>query len=175
MTPNTQFEILRRKPWLNASANFSSSQLASGVSGTETAARGLALGPHATDGEQFSLAAGNGFIGHLTRKVVIGGLTLSDRVFGVTSATPVGLESPFSDGLEVTVEKAEEIECEGSTYLYSGTGQITSQTTVPQQLSFINGQLRIAQSGETAFYSLTANNLTAAVAGNLRIRAVAIG
>lgn len=174
MTPTSQFEILRRKPVLNASGNFASSLVNSATAGTETGARGLALGAHATDPESLDLAGGKNFIGHLTRRVVVGGLTLADRVFGVTSATPVGLESPFTDGLEVTVERAEEIEVEGWAYLYSGTGQIVPGTAVGAALSFINGLLRIAQSGDNVYYQLTANNLTPMTVGTLRIRAVAV-
>jgi hypothetical protein len=176
MTPTSKFEILRRKTPLNASAIFQSPTFISAPVGTETAVRGLALGAHKTNPEQFDLAAGNSFIGHLTRRVVQGGLTLSDRVFGVTSAAPVGLESPFSDGDAVTVERAEEIECEGPNYLMlSGTGAVSSGTTVPQSLSFFTGRLRVAQAGDVVVYTLTANNLTPTDDGNndLRIRAVA--
>lgn len=175
MTPTSKFEILRRRTNLNGSALFQSPQFATAAVGVETAVRGLALGAHATNSEQYDLASGNSFIGHLTRRVVQGGLTLADRVFGVTSATPVGLESPFTDGLEVTVESAEEIECEGPNYIMlSGTGSISTNTTVPQQLSFFTGRLRIAQSGDNVAYLLTANNLTSMNDGNndLRIRAV---
>ncbi len=174
MQPTSLFEILRRRPQLNASGSFASSQLGSAAAGTETAARGLALGAHTTDPDSLALASGGNFVGHLTRRVVVGGLSLADRVFGVTSATPVGLESPFTDGLEVSVERAEEVELEGPAYLYSGTGMITSATTVPQDLSFINGLVRVAQAGENVYYTLTANNLTPMTTGNLRIRMVAV-
>lgn len=176
-TATSKFEILRRRNNLNGSATFQSPFFQTAAVGTETAVRGLALGAHITNSEQYDLAQPTNFIGHLTRRVVLGGLTLADRVFGVTSATPVGLEAPFTDGLEVTVESAEEIECEGpNLILTSGTGLINSSTTVPQLLSFFNGKLRIAQSGDNAYYSLTANNLTPMNDGNndLRIRAVRV-
>ena len=49
-------------------------------------------------------------------------------MFGVTSDTPVGVEAPFIAGQEFTVEKAKEIEAEGSAYLVtSGTGAVAGQ------------------------------------------------
>jgi hypothetical protein len=174
MKPTSKFEILRRQPTLNASGKFASAQLESAAAGTETAARGLALGQKTDDPESFQLATGTNFMGHLTRRVTKGGLSLSDRIFGVTSATPVGLESPFTDGLEVSVENAIEVELEGPEYLHSGTGNITSETAVPQPVSFIGGKVRIAQTGEIAYYTMTANNLTPMVDGNLRIRMVKV-
>jgi hypothetical protein len=175
--PTSKFEILRRRPVLNASGVYASETLATASDGAETAARGLALGAHPTSKEAFDEANGKSFIGHLTRRVVKGGLTLTDRVFGVTSAVPVGLESPFKDGEEVSVERAEEIEVEGPAYIMtSGTGAIDTNTAVPSSLSFIAGRLRVAQTGDVVFYTLTANNLTPTDDGNseLRIRAQAV-
>lgn len=179
MTPTSQFEILRRQPQLNASGKFTSAYLtASGVNavaGTESAPRGLALGAHATDPEALDVAQGNTFTGHLTRRVAVGGLSLADRVFGTTSPVPVGVESAFQDGLEVSVEKAEEIEVEGGGYLLlSGTGAITGATAIGTPLSFKNGLLYVAQAGDTPFYNLTANNLTSTDGVSLRIRVVKV-
>lgn len=177
MIPTSKFEILRRKTAPNGSAIFQSPQFQlPPAAGTTVAVRGLALGAHLTNSEQFDLAQGGSFYGHLTRRVTTGGLSLSDRVFGVTSATPEGLESPFSDGDSVTVERAEELECEGPNYIMlSGTGSISSGTTVPQNLSFVTGRLRIAQAGDVVCYTLAANNLTPTDDGltDLRIRVVA--
>jgi hypothetical protein len=178
MNPTSKFEILRRRSPLNQSGKFQSPIYNTGTfatlaAGTETAVRGLALGAHATDGESLDLAGGQNFVGFLTRRVTKGGLSLSDRVFGVTSATPVGLESPFADGEPVTVEAAEEIEVEGPNYIMtSGTGALSSGTTLPQSLSFVTGRLRIAQAGDVVYGTLMANNLTAMADGNndLRIR-----
>ena len=123
--------------------------------------RGFALGAHATDPESFDLAQHNTFIGHLTRFVRVGGLTLTDRVFGVTSDTPVGVESPFTAGQEVSVEKAKEIEAEGSAYLVqSGVRAIAANTAVGTALSFYNGLLGLTQADEQVNYRLSANNLT---------------
>lgn len=177
MRPTSKFEILRKRPVLNASGVYTSEQASTAAAGTETAPRGLALGAHPTKPEELDEANGKSFIGHLTRRVVVGGMTLTDRVFGVTSPTPVGLEEPFKDGEEVSVERAEEIEVEGSGYIMtSGTGAITSGTGVPQNLSFIAGRLRIAQAGDVPYYTLTANNLTPTDDGNndLRIRCQAV-
>lgn len=183
MLPTSTFEILRRKTTLNASRKYTNPTPALLGAGTETAPRGLGLGASASDPEAFTVAQHNNFVGHLTRRVVVGGLTLADRVFGVTSATPVGLESPFTDGLEVSVEKAEEIEVEGygdalnsgTGYLFIGTGQIVTGTTVPNLVSFKDGMLRLTQAGETPNYQLIANNLTPMNAGALRVRLLAIG
>ena len=184
MNATSPFEITIRKKQLNKSGKFTSSANLP-AAGTETAARGLALGAAgaapasgatANDETALDLASGTSFLGHLTRRVVVGGLDLASRVFGVTSAIPVGTESPFQDGLEVTVEKAEEIEAEGSSYLLlSGVGAITTATTVGTGLSFKNGLFYVAQGGDTTYYQLTANNLTSSDGTSLRIRAVAIG
>jgi hypothetical protein len=176
MTPSSPFEITRRRHTLNASGKYTNPLLSGSVAGTETAPRGLALGAHPTDEAALDTAQHNNFIGHLTRRVVVGGLSLADRVFGVTSAAPVGLESPFSDGLEVTVERAEEAEMEGTDYLWtSGTGAISASTPVPSSLSYLNGRLRVAQANEIVNYTLMANNLTPLTSGALRIRVVAAG
>jgi len=177
LQPTSKFEILRRRSPVNASAKYTSAYLtaqgAAAVAGTETAPRGLGLGAHATDPDYFDLAGPNDFIGHLTRRVLVGGLTLADRVFGVTSPTPVGVESAFQDGLEVSLETGEEIEVEGlGVYLYSGSNMITTATTPGTGLTFQNGMLRVAQATELVPYTLTANNLTPVDTGALRIRAV---
>jgi hypothetical protein len=168
MTPSSPFEITRRDPSINASAKFTP------PAGFDPVPRGFALGAHATDPESFDLAQHNTFIGHLTRFVRVGGLTITDRVFGVTSETPVGVEAPFVAGQEVSVEKAREIEAEGSAYLVqSGTRSILTGTGVGAGLSFFNGLLGLAQAGEQVNYRLTANNLTPNAPGSLRIRAEA--
>lgn len=183
------FEILRRKNGiLNYSAQFASAYLlanggeltvtgqpnnGTATVGTETAARGIGMG---AEGDNLvDLAGPNNFVGHVTRRVVVGGLQLADRIFGVTNPTPVGVESPFTDGLEISMERAEEIECEGPIYLASGVNSITTNTAVGTQLTYQNGQLRQCNfsANEQPFYTLTANNLTPVQAGNLRIRAMA--
>ncbi len=181
MNPTSPFEIVRRQKTLNSSGVFVSAAFAlisgsddaiAAAAGTETAKRGIPVGVDPNNPEGFILAGPNNFVGHLTRRVVIGGLTLSDRIFGVTSAVPVGLESPFVDGAEVTAELAQTIEAEGSDYLLnSGTGLINSSTPVPSKLSFNNGRLSVAQANETPFYLLVANNLDATDGVSLRIRA----
>lgn len=160
-SPNSRFDVTR------------ANQGAGNVSGKYAIAapRGLALGAHASDAESFSLAQHNNFLGFLTRDVVVGGLTLTDRVFGRTSADPVGPEGPFTAGEEVSLEKAYEIEAEGAEYLVlSGTGEITSGTTVPQSCSFVDGKLRITQSGEVVNATLTAVGLTSTDGTTLRCR-----
>ena len=168
MTPTSPFEITRRDTSVNASATFTPAQ------GFDPVPRGFALGAHATDSTKFDVAQHNTFIGHLTRFMRVGGLTLTDRVFGVTSETPVGVEAPFIAGQECTVEKAKEIEAEGSAYLVqSGTGAITSGTAVGTNLSFYNGYLRCSQEGEVPNYILTAHLVASGQgsAGDIRVRA----
>jgi hypothetical protein len=81
------------------------------------AKRGIALAETAAqtnnDGRPvFSLADGvNPFIGFLTRDVTVAGATLEDDFW------PGRLETPFKAGQEVSVQKANEIEVEGSSYL----------------------------------------------------------
>ena len=169
MNPTSPFEITRRDPSINASAAFTPAQ------GFDPVPRGFALGAHATDPTLFDVAQHNTFLGHMTRIMRVGGLTITDRFFGVTSETPVGVESPFIAGQECTLEKAKEIELEGSAYLVqSGVGAITSQTAVGSPLSFKDGYLRQTQNGEIPNYVLT-GHLTATAdgvaAGALRIRA----
>lgn len=186
MIPASQFEVLRREKSLNWSGKFTSAYLAAnsgtgGVPGTVTAVRGLALGAAgaspvsgatANDETALDLASGSSFIGHLTRRVVVGGAQLQDRVFGPISAVPIGVEFPFPDGAEVTIESARTIELEGSSYLVlSGTGAITTATAVGAKLSFSNGLMYVAQAGDNVYYQLTANNLTPSDGTSLRIRA----
>ncbi len=154
--PASPFEITRRDRSINASLQFTAPE------GPDSVPRGFALGAHATDPAQFDVAQHNTFIGHLTRQVRV----------GVTSDTPVGVESPFTNGQEVTVEKAKEIEAEGSAYLVvSGVNAITANTPVGTDLCFYNGYLGVRSSGLHTNYILTANNLTPQTQGNLRIRA----
>lgn len=159
MTPSSPFEITRRGKSINASGKYAIA-----------ADRGIALGAHLTDESSFDLAQGQNFVGFLTRRVVVGGLSITDRFFGVTSATPVGVEAPFTAGEEVTVEKALEVECEGPAYIYSGTGGILTGTALPQSLSFKDGKIRVAQAGEVVLAMLTANNLTSSDGVSNRIR-----
>jgi hypothetical protein len=179
MQATSPFEITRRDLSVNAAAIFNE------PAGFDPVPRGFALGAHATDPTQFDVAQHNTFIGHLTRFVRIGGLTLTDRTFGVTSETPVGVEAPFTAGQEVSIEKAKEIECEGSSYLAqsgivglpaAALASIPARTIQPNTpvgtgLNFYYGYLGIAQAGEMVNYKLTANGLPPYTAGTLRIRA----
>lgn len=167
MKPTSPFEITRRDPSVNASAVFTPAD------GFDPVPRGFALGAHATDPSAFDVAQHNTFIGHLTRQVKVGGLQITDRFFGITSETPVGVEAPFVAGQEVTVQKAKEIEAEGSAHLVlSGTGAIAADTAVGTKLSFYNGYLRQTQADEIPNYILTAI-LPPMTPGAIRVRAEA--
>lgn len=161
MSATSKFEILRRNPSPNISKTYPSA-----------AVRGLAVGIDGSDPNAFVVAQHNNFVGFLTRDVVAGGLTLTDRVFGRSSTSPVGVEGPFTAGESCSAEKADAIEVEGTDYLYSGTGQITEAHTVPQSLSLKDGKWRIAQNGEVVRGTLVANNLDCETpaTGTLRVR-----
>ena len=181
VTPATPFDILRRKPSGNA-ANVLNWQAASGTqpaTGATAYVRGLILGAHPTDPEQFVLGGPTNVIGHLTRDVTVGGLTLADRVYGRTTPTPTGLAGPFTLGDSVSVELAEELEAEGPTLLMtSGVQAITSSTPVGTPLTVINGVLAVQSSVyepvQMGYYTLAANNLQSSDGVSLRIRAVHI-
>ena len=75
---------------------------------------------------------------------------------------------------ECTVEKAKEIEGEGSAHLVqSGTGAITSGTAVGTNLSFYNGYLRCSQEARARIYILTGarGRQRPGAAGDIRVRA----
>ena len=159
-TPSSNFEITRRDPAGNASALLQTAAI-----------RGTPLGASATDPETFIPAGPTNFIGFLTRDAVVGGMTLSDRVFGRTTPTPTGLAGPFTVGDYVTVEKGMEVELEGTVLLMtSGVGALVAGDAIGTNLTFINGQVAIAQSGQNAYFTLTANNLTSSDGTSLRIR-----
>lgn len=82
-----------------------------------------------------------------------------------------GLEVGFTGGRQGTLEWGCEIEAEGTDHLLtSGTGTITTGTAVGTKLSFLNGKLREAQSGEYAQFRLVAQ-MTPITAGQVRIKA----
>lgn len=166
MTPTSLFEIQIREPKRSKSGKYT----VGGSDGDVTAVRGLALGAHPSDPTSLALAQGTNFLGFMTRRMVVGGLQPIERILGVISATPEGIESPFVDGQEVTVESAEQVEVEGPGHLYSGTGQISEVTAVGEPLSFKDGKLRKTQSGEITYATLMATALTPMTSGNLRIR-----
>jgi len=183
MFASSPFEIIRRRKTLNWSGPFTSAYLAANsgtgaVAGTVTAPRGLALGASASNnGEALVPASAGTFKGFLTRRVVVGGLTPFERAIGgVVSPTPQGLEAPFTDGLEVTVELAQTIECEAggtdSYFVQSGTGAITTGTALGTALSFASGTglWYVAQGSDTVRGTLDANNLTSSDGTSLRIR-----
>lgn len=161
MTSQTKFEITRPNDGAHPISGIYDS----------VAPRGLALGAHPTDKTKFALADNDNFLGFLERDIISGGATLADRMFGRTSDTPVGFECPYAPGDDVTVRKAYEVEMEGSDYiLLTGTGSISATTPVGETLAFLQGKLRVAQSGEVVNATLMAVLTDVITAGNLRIR-----
>lgn len=192
MFASSPFEVIRRKKELSWSGPFTSAYLAANsgtgtaVMGTVTALRGLALGSsYSTTTDALVPASGNNFKGFLTRRVVVGGLTPFERAIGgVVSPTPQGLEAPFTDGLEVTVEEVQTVECEAGGvvdpntgaapqyFVLSGTGAIGTATAVGTALSFAagTGLWCQAQPGDPVRGYLDANNLASSDGQALRIR-----
>lgn len=160
--PNTTFEIRR------AIAGYQ----ASGVLDT-AAVRGTPLGAHATVDGKFVLAGtasapaatGSNFVGFLERDCVVGGPTLPDHVY------PNRIELPYTAGFEVSVIKAAEVEVEGGDrLLITGTGSLSTNTVVGTKITFREGKFAAAQSGETVYGTVSANNLTPATENALRMR-----
>ncbi len=115
------------------------------------ATRGTPVGVHTTDKTKLILAAPNNFKGFLGREVTVGGPALVDHLM------PVVQEFPIAAGqLVPVIIPPLEIELGTEFILESGTGAITSATSVPQKLSFIGGKARIAQSGDDVEYRLVA-------------------
>lgn len=159
-TATTLFEIRRRYLGDPMSRLFPAGYVSPNTPGTVIYPRGTAAGA-AGGGYQSTqdilaavLASGNNFLGFLTRDVADQGPSL----FEVDIPTnPLAL--PFTAGLECTLEKADEVECESSLYIQtSGTGAITASTALGTNLSFTNGKFYVAQSGDTAFFELTGNS-----------------
>lgn len=175
----TLFEIRRRHLGDPISKLFPAGYVSPNVQGQLIYPRGTAVGTAGTGGSTPDIASGipasgSNFLGFLTRDVVDQGPTLIEIML---PTNPLAL--PFTAGLECTLEKAEEVEAEGTQYLCtSGTGAITSATAIGTKLSF-DGQGRFyqAQSGDNAYYQLTGNSglpgngPTPSIAGNLRILA----
>ncbi len=165
--PNTTFEILRAIAGWQASGVFDAA-----------ADRGTPLGAHATDATKFVLAGsanapsatGSNFIGFLERGCTVLGPTLADHIY------PGRLELPYKAGTEVSVIKAAEVEVEGADrILTSGTGTLDTNSVVGIKVTFRNGKFSAWQTGETAYFTLSANNLTPMDSGALRMRFEAIG
>lgn len=146
--------------------------------------RGQPMGAHPTDKERLMPAGPKSFLGFLIRDAIVGGASNDTRLFagggaGQESDNPVAIADPYIVGHYGGVRQADEFEAEGNALvLSSGTGAITAATVAPQQLSFEpnSGKVRIAQSGDTVFFELSAvltdpNDLYDEVNNTFRIRA----
>lgn len=131
------------------------------------AKRGVAIQADTTTPSKGALATGD-YLGFLTRDVVAT-LDVAER-----AVWPGRLELPFIAGGQVSIERADAIEAEGTDYLVtSGTGALAAETSLGTDLSFASGKLRVKQSGDRAVFKLREVQ-TPEVAGNLRIFAEAI-
>ncbi len=134
--------------------------------------RGKPLMRDLTDGTLAALAAGQ-LLGFVTREVVDGGPSVIDRA----QVFPGRLELPFALDQECSVELADAVECEGSDYvLTSGTGALSTSTSLGAELSFFDGKFYEAQSGDEILFKLADRNgsggsLTEETSGNVRILA----
>lgn len=167
--PNTTFDIVRGHPGFPQSGTLNFA-----------ADRGMPMGAaigdssaSAADDNSFELAgwttAGQNFLGFLERDCTVAGPTLADHVY------PGRLELPYKVGQKVTLIKAAAVEAEGlDRIMTSGTGLLSSSTAVGTKISFRAGKFAAAQSGEIAYFTLAANNLTPSEAGALRMRFEAV-
>ncbi len=81
-----------------------------------------------------------------------------------------GLETPFTAGREGSLDQADVLVVEGDDYIMSsGTGAVDTNTAVETKLSFKEGRLYAAQTGDYAQFRL-AKQLTPETEGNTRIR-----
>lgn len=128
------------------------------------AVRGIAfIEDPATPGKAKLADGSQPIAGMLTRDVVVGGPTLADAVY------PGRTDLPVASGEQASFEHAEEFEAEGDA-LYSGTGQITSGASNGDEVSFLDGKPRLAQTGDYVEYELRDKAVTPETAGNLRCR-----
>jgi hypothetical protein len=164
------FEIRRPYPSdFKASRLFATAvgawQTTNPVYGVAIWPRGTALGPHATLPENADLADGQNWLGFVDRDVTPSGPVLGDSVY------PNRLELPYTLGGYVSIEKADEVEAEGPTFLLtSGVGALTNLTAVDTPVSFDGGRFYAAQGSDQKWFRVSANNLTPVIAGNLRMR-----
>jgi hypothetical protein len=136
---------------------------------------GIALAVSAKDADTgantFSLASGR-TDGFLTREVQTGiGLSDTELAFGAnrTDYDSGDPGTPFTAGAEGSIKLHEELEVEGSDYIFgSGTGAITTGTSADTLLSFTNGKFYVAQATDWAQYRLV-KQMTPLTAGNTRI------
>ena len=169
--PLSNFEIVRAYPGRQQSGvlNFAASR------GTPLGALTTDTSASAAAANSFELAGANGnygqnFLGFLERDCTVAGPTLADHIY------PNRLELPYKVGTEVSVIKAAAVEAEGTDFLLtSGTGALTTSTAVGTKISFRNGKFSAAQSGEIAYFTVAANNLTPYTASALRMRFEAVG
>jgi hypothetical protein len=80
------------------------------------------------------------------------------------------LEGPFLAGSDGAVEDAFEFVAEGSDYIYSGTGQVTSGTALKTKCAFKDGKVRVAQTGEYAEFMLVEKQTVEVATNNVRGR-----
>lgn len=117
------------------------------------------------DRPQAMLASGAA-LGFAKRDVVVGGPTILERA----DVWPGHAENPDSVNGMITLDPPyEAYEAEGNNYLLlSGTGALASNTAIGSYISFLNGKARVAQSGDTPQYRLSAIMVSVNTAGSVR-------
>jgi hypothetical protein len=146
---NSNFEIRRRGDGGTISGTLPATALPIGIA--------LMYGSKDADtGENTFILATNKANGFLTRASRVGaGLTDSELAFPASPTGGETLETPFEAGKPGSIEKATELELEGLDYINAtGTGAVTSTTVAGTKLSFLNGKVCEAQTGQFAQYRL---------------------
>lgn len=167
---STKFEIRRRhagdpmsRVVTAAGPVYTASVQANGV-GNGLLPRGTAIG-YGPDIDTGLLAQGSGFVGFMTRDLTDQGATLTELYI---PQNPLAL--PNQSGTAVGLEKAEEVQCAGVSYiLTSGTGAISLGTPQGTKLSFKDGRFYVAQLGDVPYYTLTFADTDTDGSGDLRI------
>jgi hypothetical protein len=153
------------------------------ISGTLPAATAMPIGKAlmvsakdaATGINTFALASGrcDGFVTKQVRTTP--GLTADEIAFNLVTYTSGEVHTPYEAGKSASIELADELEVEGSDYIFgSGTGAITADTAAETVLSFTDGLFYVAQTSDWACYRLV-KQMTPVNGGACRIYVKAIG
>lgn len=130
------------------------------------------------------LASGAGAVGFMTQDVNAEGQTslqsYKDRTIGkldlpMAAGADKAVTLRVPDANAVMEFEGDGTAIPGNLVCTSGTGALSSSTAAKTPLSFFNGAIRIAQSGDVAQLILLDASLTPEISGNTRIRVQAVG